>query len=424
MVAAVAAVVLLPLLSGCVIIRAFTLGPQEAVIGDFPVTFEVCASGSAGCPAETDDPAVTGTFQVLLAVKAPDAATIPSSLVSTAPAGVTFTSNPSYAAEVQRFFPAEPGARWLGFISQPIDYATNGGPQSFALRVPYGLQRGADGGPFSGPLKGAFLVGARSVSPAGPATRPVACGDSPALHDELPPPQSGDDVWIICVDYSAGFTAATRDLGVLDGATASGPAGDVETLPFRVRFAGIATAAADFRLSATTELPGAAIGVTPDTFVPATDGTDTAVVAVGIPAGARPGTYGVTLRARLANGQTRSGTGRLIVQRGASGSGGPGAGGSAAARLRLSVILPRRLSARTARRRGVVVLIGATKPGPARVQLFQGRGTLPKASKRVRLRLPGPVRVLLKSARLRKGPYRIVIRADGRTFVRRAALAR
>lgn len=58
------------------------------------------------------------------------------------------------------------------------------------------------------------------------------------------------------------------------------------------------------------------------------------------------------------------------------------------------------------------------------MQLFQGRGPKPKASKRVRLRVPGPTRVVLRSARLRKGPYRIVIRADDRTFVRRAALTR
>ena len=40
----------------------------------------------------------------------------------------------------------------------------------------------------------------------------------------------------------------------------------------------------------------------------------------------------------------------------------------------------------------------------------------------MRLRVPGPIKVVLKSAALKKGPYRIVILADGRTFVRRAAL--
>ena len=90
-----------------------------------------------------------------------------------------------------------------------------------------------------------------------------------------------------------------------------------------------------------------------------------ASVAVGIPAGARPGKYDVTLTARLANGQARAGTGTLTVL--------PGAAGGPAARLRLTTILPRRLSAKIARRRGIVVLIGANKAGTARVQLFQGR---------------------------------------------------
>ncbi len=58
------------------------------------------------------------------------------------------------------------------------------------------------------------------------------------------------------------------------------------------------------------------------------------------------------------------------------------------------------------------------------MQLFQGPGTKPKASKGVRLRVPGPVRVVLKSPNLKAGPYRIVIAADGRRFVRRATLAR
>ena len=58
------------------------------------------------------------------------------------------------------------------------------------------------------------------------------------------------------------------------------------------------------------------------------------------------------------------------------------------------------------------------------MQLFQGRGKKPKASKGVRLRVPGPTRVVLKSKKLVRGSYRIAIRADGRTFVRRATLTR
>ena len=183
-----------------------------------------------------------------------------------------------------------------------------------------------------------------------------------------------------------------------------------------MRYAGSATPAADFRLSATSDLPGATVAVTPATLVPATDSANPVSVAVGIPAGAKPGKYDVTLTARLANGQARAGTGTLTVL--------PGAAGGPAGRLRLTTILPRRLSAKIARRRGIVVLIGANKAGTARVQLFQGRGRKPKASKRVRLKVPGPTRVVLRSAKLRKGAYRVVILSDGRNFVRRAVLAK
>ena len=68
----------------------------------------------------------------------------------------------------------------------------------------------------------------------------------------------------------------------------------------------------------------------------------------------------------------------------------------------------------TARRSGIPVLIGANKGGTARVQLFQGTGKKnkkPKASKRVRLQVPGPTRVVLKSQKLTKGAYRVVITA-------------
>jgi hypothetical protein len=58
------------------------------------------------------------------------------------------------------------------------------------------------------------------------------------------------------------------------------------------------------------------------------------------------------------------------------------------------------------------------------VQLFQGRAKKPRVSKRVRLRVPGPVKVVLKSAALVRGRYRVVIIAGGRTIVRRAALTR
>lgn len=417
------AAALVTLLSGCAVFRQIDAGPQIDVIGDLPVNVTVCASGSAGCPSNgaSEVPAQSAGAQVLLGVLLRDATAVPARLASTSPTGLELVQSPSYTAELQRLSPAVPGTRWAGYISQAVFYQASQGPQAFTVPIPYRLLRDADGGPFAGSLASVIVVGARVASQAGPETRPVVCGPSlTALYDELPPPSSGDDVWVICSDSSYGAGFATRDLGVVNGALASGPAGRVETLPFLVRYAGTATPAADFRLSASTDLPGATVAVTPATLVPATDSAAVASVAVGIPAGARPGRYGVTLTARLANGQARSGSGTLTVLAGPA----AGDGGGPSARLRLTTVLPRRLSARIARRRGIAVLIGADRVGVARVQLFQGRARKPKASKRVRLRVPGPTKVVLRSAKLRRGPYRIVIRTDGRTFVRRGALAK
>ena len=171
-------------------------------------------------------------------------------------------------------------------------------------------------------------------------------------------------------------------------------------------------------------MTGGALAVTPGTIAPGTDSTSTALVAVGVPAGARAGTYDVTLTARLANSQSRTGVGRLTVRGGGTPAAGAGGKSGPAARFRLTTVLPKGLSVRIARRRGIAVLIGATRAGTAQVRLFQGRGARPKATRGVRLRVPGPARVVLKSRKLVKGPYRIVITADGRNFVRRAALTR
>ena len=141
-------------------------------------------------------------------------------------------------------------------------------------------------------------------------------------------------------------------------------------------------------------------------------------MAVGIPAGARAGTYDVTLTAKLATGQTRSRTGKLTVHRRRRRRDDRRRDDREA---EADHVLPKGLSAATARESGIAVLIGATKKATARVKLFQGTGRKnrrPKASKGVRLQVPGPAQVILKSEKLHAGPYRVVIRAGGRNFVR------
>ena len=416
------------LTSGCVVVAPGQfLSEQRQTIGDFHQIANLCASNSAagGCSAlgASGMPALSLTAQVLIGLQLPSAVTPPASFTSTGLEALPFAQSPTYAAELQRLAPAPAGARWVGYISAVIDYADNGGPQTLRVAITDTLGQGDDGSPFRGPLAFDVRIGARMVTAAFPGTRPVACGPSlTTAFDEDPDPSMSAVAWVVCADDQVMSIFPTRDLGILAGGAATGRPETLASLPFTLRYAGEATPAANFNLTATSTLPGATLAVTPGGLAPATNSDSQALVAVGIPASARAGTYDVTLRAKLANGQTRTGVGRLTVTGGASAVGGPG--GGPAARLRLTTVLPRGLSAARARAKGVLVLIGATKPGTAQVQLFQGAGRRPKAAKGVRLRVPGPTRVLLKSRKLVKGSYRIVIRADGRTFVRRATLAR
>lgn len=417
-----AAAALAPLLAGCVSVSSSASLGQVDVIGAKPITFTACASGVAGCDLGiSSSPAQTSRAQLLVGALVPPATRLPAVLDSTVP----LVESPSYAAELERLSPAPPGSTWRGFISSTINYDTTSTLQSFSVRMLYELQRAPDGAPYTGPFEARFTVGARTVTDAAPAARPVSCGPSlRALHDD--DPSATTDAWNICED-SGGSTLSNslRDLGILSGASATGAQGTLVTMPFTVRFAGPPTSQATFRLSAASTLPGALFAVTPAAIVPLPGAATTvARVGVGVPADARPGRYAVTLTA-VVNGQVRESVGTLTVTPApTAGAGGGATPGAAAERLRLSTILPRRFSATLARRRGIVVLIGATRPGPARVELFQGRAKRPKATRRVRLKAPGPVRVTLRSDRLVKGPYRVVITADTRRFVRRSSLIR
>ncbi len=402
------------LASGCAIVSGFGANNQVNVIGDVEATVNICASGSSNCGnGQSGLIAVNGSGQLLVALQARDEIGLPATLTSQAPA-VTFAASPTYTAEVQRLSPASPGTRWAGYISPTLTYAQAGGPQTISVKIVETLRRGADGSPFTGFVSTSILVGSRLVTPTAPSTRPVTCGSA------LTSVNQQDTT--ICHDGSGSFGLGTRDLGVLASPARTAVQGALASFAFPLRYAGPASPQANFALTASSTLPGGLFAVTPDTYAPPANGSAEARVAVGVPADARPGTYKVTLTARLGNGQTRSATSDLTVRAAPPGATATGGGVQAGAGLKLTTILPRRLSAKVARRRGIVVLIGATEGGFARVRLLQGKGTAALASKRVRLRVPGPVRVVLKSARLRKGRYRIVILADGRTFVRRAAL--
>ena len=413
------------LASGCVVWTGRTV-EQLDTIGDVQVTVTACASNSPGCPEIGNGPPNPGSVQILIGVLLPSTRVgLPSAFTSSGPEALAFSESPSYTAELQRLSPAPPGLRWAGYISAVTNYTAEG-PQAFSAPLHLKLGQDAAGGPFAGPLAADLLSGGREVTPTSPGTRPVSCG--PSLFTVFDDDPGGPASSVICADDAIDFELQTRDLGILSGgATGAGEAGSLVSVPFTLRYAGsTAGPGVIYGLEARSTLTGARLAVTPPSLTPATDSTSQAVVAVGIPAGARPGTYDVTLTAGLDTGQTRTGVGRLtVLGAGADGGGrGGGARGGPAARLRLTTILPSRLSATLARRTGIVVILGATKPALARVQLFQGPGRTAKATKRVRLRVPGPTRLVLRNSRLRAGAYRIVVTADGRRLVRRAVLTR
>jgi hypothetical protein len=428
LIAAVAVVVGIAVSAGCVVFTpASTTIAQQQTVGSVQLGFTICASGTvAGSCADkgaSGSNAVPGTGQVQVGIQVPANVGLPATFTSTGPEALVFSDSPSYAAELQRLAPAPAGQRWAGYLSAVTNYSTNG-PQSAPVTLSLTLGQGADGSPFVGPLSPTIVLGGRQVIAESPGTRPVTCGGATLADLFVENPNTPAATLNTCGDATTTAPpTTTRDLGILSaGATASGAAGSLASIPFTLRYAGTATATANFALAATTSLPNATVAVTPGAFTPSSNSDSQALVAVGIPAGARAGTYDVTLTAKLANGQTRTRTGKLTVT---GGGGGGGTTGGGTVKLKLTTVLPRGLSVVAARRSGIAVLIGANKGGTARVQLFQGTGKKnkrPKASKSVRLRVPGPTRVVLKSAKLRVGPYRVVITAGGRAFVRRAVL--
>ena len=231
---------------------------------------------------------------------------------SSGPEALAFSQSPSFAAELERLAPAPPGSRWVGYVSAVTSYSSAGGPQRINLEIFSKLPQGADGSPFRVP-GGDRPEGRRAPGGAERAREPARLmrPSLTSVFDDDPGPGTAG---VICVDDETHFTNHLRDLGILGaGARASGQAGTLAILPYTLRYAGNAVPGADYALTAASTLPGATLAVTPGSLLPAPDSDSQALVAVGIPAGARPATYDVTLTARLANGQTRRGVGRLTV---------------------------------------------------------------------------------------------------------------
>jgi hypothetical protein len=319
------------LLSGCATFASPPVANQNQVIGSVRISFTVCASQPGGFPlgscANTGNSssspfsspyASSGPSQLFLGFRIPSGATAPQSFSSTA-TGPTdsgpqlqFTKNDSYRSELQRLDPAPAGEEWVGYTSQYVSYDT-AGDQNFSADVDFGLPEHADGSPFVGPFTYQAVVGGRQYGTD--PTEPIDCQSS--LTDSWGGPGSATEG--ICVDDPAAAdldtdsSLETRDAGITPGAAASVVQGGTVTVPFTFAYAGTATPEASFAFAATTNVPGAAATPSISKLEPTADSSTVAGVSVAVPQQAAPGTYSVTLTARLSDGESRTGTAVLVV---------------------------------------------------------------------------------------------------------------
>lgn len=321
-------------LAGCIVITGPITLTQQSVVGKVRVEFTVCASGSddgpepggagedhPGCPdgGNSSNSASSGnTDQVLVAVRVPAGTGAPQTFTATIPSTatttLTFTRSPSYENELRDLVPPPAGQAWVGYISNefPFDDGPDDTPaQQMPVALDLELPRDPGGKPFTGPFRARPVVGGRSVGEGLTAERAVRCGDQAF--------GGGTGSSTVCIDSpdpagtDTNVETPTRDLGIAAAAAAADP-GQQATVPFTARYAGAADAAASFALTASSTL--AASNPTPQvaTLTPAADSTNPVGVRVTVPKNATPGNYAVTLRARLSNGQERTGTAALTVR--------------------------------------------------------------------------------------------------------------
>ncbi|MGE0029206.1 MAG: hypothetical protein AB7O78_09105 [Thermoleophilia bacterium] len=427
--------------SGCATLKVGSSGGGP--FGTASQGVEICASGPAGenkCPAlgNSQQAASSGFRQLLVGAQIPDQVGAPTSITTQAPQSLTFTSSPGYAAELQRLSPAFAGRKWVAWISPAINYDatdTSFDAQHIFVRAVWQLLQGPDGSPYSsGTLTTNWTLGWRNVTTNATAARPVNCGDSlTALKADVPDANDGHGPGVtFCQDATLDMTNQTEDYGVMTpgGGRATGQPGTLVTMPFVLRSGNIAPPASapfGFPVKVTSTLPGATLAVTPEPLTaPPLNGDATALVAVGIPAGAAPGTYTVTATVDLSRygaGASRAGTTTLTVlapPRGGStvggGGGTTGGGGRKPSKRKLTTILPKGLPVGTALASGVPVLLGSNVAGPALVRFQQGprRKPIVSVGKRIRLKAPGPVKVTFRSRKLVKGPFRVSIAVSGK----------
>jgi hypothetical protein len=307
-------------LSACTIYKTGSLtATQPAGIGNVLVHFELCTGGNEGCgPNE-----FSGQGQAMVAIAVPNGSVTPQSLTaspnSAAGPTLTLTRNQEVAdriAESQTEPGAPPwpppGTELAGYLSGT--FSENAGDNlTWAVNAEIGLPGVAAKAPFAGPYPVGLGTGWREVSPERPATRPVNCFEINSNPGE-------EAIYGFCGPV-AELVAGVSDLKISgnEAATPVFPGARV-TIGYTLAFGSTAAPRPTFTLSAGSSLPKATTAVKGNTkYAPGVNASTGLAkpasrrIQVGVPAGARPGVYNVSLIAKTVTGGTATGTTQIRV---------------------------------------------------------------------------------------------------------------
>lgn len=325
-------------LSGCAVFDGTPTAAQQKTIGNVAITFKVCASeggtgptGSCTSGGNSDGDADSGLpSQLWMGFRVPTGTVAPSSFSSTSTGPndtgpqLNFTSSSAYTEELQRLAPASSGEQWVGYVSQYVVYSSTG-EQNFTATAEFGLPEAKNGAPFSGPFNYQLVVGGRqyfrdsSTTTTPPTTEPIDCKESATSAENSGPGGSAGAFDYICVDDSSPSTLgtdaslATRDAGIVPGKTVRVTAGKKGTAHFTFEYNG-SSPGATFTLNAKTTVRRTKATPKPKSITPSGTSNTPVIVTVPVPANAKAGTYKVTLTAKLPDGESRSGTVKVVVK--------------------------------------------------------------------------------------------------------------
>lgn len=226
--------------------------------------------------------------QLFVGFRVPDGSGGPDTFLSDAQ-DASFSRSATYTDQLTTLFPPAAGWRWVGYVSTPKTFDPSvsssretGGQPEFTLPPQ------ASGEPFAGPFLWRVVAGFRSLTNAGDAGTPIACGTGTTFCADSPPNPS----------IPTNLEAAVSDFGVLAGNRVTADRATTATVSFPVRYVdGGAMGAQSLAISAKTTVPGGTATPSVTTLNAAPNSTTTVDVNVPVPASAPPGSYTVTLTA-------------------------------------------------------------------------------------------------------------------------------